>query len=174
MLAQCLLLQKASKFRCKSLSKSYGNQSENLAIFILCCKCLIWCWWVWRVYENVSRVLQTRKTTKNHMRFLIIHYNRDLYTNGHLLLSIILPPVWVALEERRKNDLPRKLLGPRSWALETVMTSVPRTFPVFFVAVAVREAAVASLRAGMKMIWFCHKSLDSVTCLPEPNHMPTL
>ena len=51
------------------------------------------------------------------------------------------------------------------------MSSVPRTFPVFFVAVAAREAEVASLRAGMKMIWFCHKSLYSVTCLPEPNHV---
>ena len=55
--------------------------SKIFQFFISCCKCIFWCWWARGVYGNVSRVLQTRKTTNFCTVFHIIHYNRDLNTN---------------------------------------------------------------------------------------------
>ena len=55
------------------------------------------------MYGNASRVLQTRKTAKNGMPFLIIHYNRDLNTNGHLLLLL------ADLSFRDKNNFLSKI-----------------------------------------------------------------
>ena len=90
--------------------------SKKNQFFISCCKCIFWCWWARGVYGNVSRVLQTRKTTNFCTVFRIIHYNRDLNTNAHLPLPDIPASCWVAPEQRRKNDLLKKLFGLRGWA----------------------------------------------------------
>ena len=90
--------------------------SKKIQFLFLCYKCIFWCWWARGVYGNVSRTLQTRKTTKNRTTFLRIHYNRDLYTNWtpaaprHSGFVLTLP------SRCTENDLPQKLLGPRSWA----------------------------------------------------------
>ena len=67
-----------------------------------------------RQYENVSRILQTRKTTKNHTPFLRIHYNRDLYTNWTPAAPCYSGFVMTLPSRSTKNDLLQKLLGFRS------------------------------------------------------------
>ena len=79
----CFYCKNHHFFGCKSSSKSQENQVENIYIFILCSKCIIWCWRVWRVSATVSSNLQTRKTVKIAWWFRAFHYNRDPYTNGH-------------------------------------------------------------------------------------------
>ena len=103
-------VQKSSIFRWKSISKPYAKSVKNIIIFILCWKCIIWCWWAWRVYGNVSGVLQTRKTTKNHAPFLRIYYNRNPNTNGHLLPFFILGYSGAPSEPCTRNDrAPREI-----------------------------------------------------------------
>ena len=70
-----------------------------------------------------------------------------------------------------KSCLQQKVFGVGRCASKPVMTCLGASFPVIFVTLASPEAAPASLRAGMKLGWFCYKSLDSVTCLREPNHI---
>ena len=105
-------------FTAKSITFSSGNRAQNrmkikskiFQFLFLCWQCIIWCWWVWRVSGNVSRVLQTRKTTKICVAFLIIHYNRDSNTNGHLLLFIIGASSLASWGHRTQIDLARKVL----------------------------------------------------------------
>ena len=40
------------------------------------------------VWERFSSPTNSKNCKKNGMTFLIIHYNRDLNTNGHLLLLL--------------------------------------------------------------------------------------
>ena len=109
-------LQKASIFRWKSIPKSHGESVKNYIFFNLCWKCIIWCWWAWRVYGNVSRALQTRKTIKIASCFGQIHYNSVLNTNVHQLMFIMQCSFWDTPEHRTQNDLPPRLLGFRSCA----------------------------------------------------------
>ena len=71
---------------------------QNYIIFILCWKCIVLCWWVWRVSATVSRDLQTRKTVQITWWFRQFHYNRDPYTNGHPQLFIISDPLWISTQ----------------------------------------------------------------------------
>ena len=116
-----------------------------------------WCWWARGVYENVSRVLQTPKTTKFGSVFLIIHYNRHFNTNGHLMLSVSPASFWAASEERRKNDLLRKLLGFRSSASDMSLTNARTSLREFLRSVASHGAAQSTRAAVYVFAWFCHK-----------------
>ena len=53
------------------------------------------------------------KNYQKHTSFRKIHYNRVFNTNEHLLTSIISASIWIALEERGKNDLLQKVFTPR-------------------------------------------------------------
>ena len=111
-------LARKRAFTVKSITFSSGNRAQNqmkikskiFQFLFLCWQCIIWCWWVWRVSGNVSRVLQTRKTTKICVAFLIIHYNRDSNTNGHLLLFIIGASSLASWSHCTQIDLSRKVL----------------------------------------------------------------
>ena len=101
----CFLLVKPSIFRWKSIPKSHEESVKNYKNFNLCWKCIIWCWWAWRVYGNVSRVLQTRKTIKIAWCFRKFHYNRDSNTNGHPLPSIIAASFWTTSQTLTPSEL---------------------------------------------------------------------
>ena len=85
--------------------------SEFFWFFVSCCKCIFWCWWARGVYGDVSRVLQTRKTTKICAEFLIIHYNRDLNTNWTSSASRHSAKKDASYFFRREIDLLKPLLG---------------------------------------------------------------
>ena len=96
-------------FSMKITPKSAWKQLKNFINFILCCKCIIWCRQAWRVYGNVSEVLQTRKTAKIGPCFGQIDYNRILNTNAHRLMCIMSAAFWGAPKHRTQNDLPSRL-----------------------------------------------------------------
>ena len=125
----CFLLSKSSIFWWKSTPKSHEESVKNYKIFNLCWKCIIWCWWAWRVYGNVSRVLQTRKTIKIAWCFRKFHYNRDSNTNGDPQI-----PSWsrkfpVVVQRFTQNDLTSRLFTFRSSASNMSTTSVCPSFP---------------------------------------------
>ena len=107
---------------------------------------------------HVCRVLQTRKTTKFGTVFLIIHYNRHFNTNGHLMLSVSPASFPAASEERRKNDLLRKLLGLRSSASDMSLTNTRTSLREFLRSVASHGAAQSTRAAVYVFDRFCHKS----------------
>ena len=102
------------------------NMSKNILIFILCCKCIIWCWQAWRVCGNVSGVLQTRKTVKNASCFGQIDYNRILNTNAHRLMCIMSAAFRGAPKHRTQNDLTSRLFTFR------IITWNPEIYPRSF------------------------------------------
>ena len=120
------------------------------------------------------RMLQTRKTIKIYMEFLIIHYNRDLNANGHLLLSDIATSFWASPQERRKNDLLQKLLSLRSSASDMFWLSTSTNFPVVFKRFEQSGPPGASLATRNVLIWICPKTMYYVACLLEPDHIYSL
>ena len=164
-------LPKPLDFRWKPLSKSHEKQVKNFIIFILCCKCIIWCWWAWKVYGNVSGTLQTRKTVKIASCFGQIDYNRILNTNAHRLMCIMSAAFWGAPKHRTQNDLPSRLFTfriiPRNPEIR------PRSFLCSFNA---NTSFAGDVRQTLSPTRSCNldffKHLDEIcSYLPGANHM---
>ena len=146
--------QKALIFRWKSIPKSHAKHAKKFTIFILCYKCIVWCWGAWRVDRNVCGALQTRKIIKITACFGEIHYNRVLNRNAHRLMFIMPASFWGAPEHRTQSDLTSRLFGFRSWASRISPSYAATPFTVVFVSIAPRSAAAASLRQVLFSIGF--------------------
>ena len=97
--------QKHQNFDENLSQKHMKIMSKIFQFFISCCKCIFWCWWARGVYGNVSKMLQTRKTTKFCTVFLIVHYNRDFNTNDHLLHLFHFGAFWSSWRARAPREL---------------------------------------------------------------------
>ena len=145
--------------------------SKNFHFFISCCKCIFWCWWARGVYGNVSRVLQTRKTTKFCTVFLIIHYNRDFNTNGHSLHLFHFGVIWSSWRARAPRELTSRQIKNFPNGKKKV-----GGHEVFSLAVEFRATRPITKQSNYrwemctdfnemsKYQWF-------MTCLLEPNHV---
>ena len=123
------------------------------------------------MYGSVYRNLQTRKIAKNRMSFRVFHYNRNLNTNGHLLLSITSASIRVACEKCRKNGLLQKVLGARSSARNMSTPSVASRCSQEPVAVAQTSAPKSSSPSGYDFAAKCYNPKDSMAYHCEGDHM---
>ena len=97
------------------------------------------------MHGNVSRVLQTRKTTYFFNVFHIIHYNRDLNTNWTFAATRHSGSIRSENVLGTENDLLQKLLGPRSSASDMFVPSTSTNFPEVFKRFEHSGPPVASL-----------------------------
>ena len=92
------------------------TMSKNLQFFILCYKCIFWCWWARKLCEIVLGILQTRKSVKIRVTFQPIHYNSDSNTNGRLLTFTIVTSLLSSWNHCSKIDVALDLEIRFSWA----------------------------------------------------------
>ena len=144
--------------------------SKKIQFLFLCYKCIFWCWWARGVYGNVSRALQTRKTTKNCTTFLIIHYNRDLNTNGHLMLLLADLSFGVSQKLAREMTYSKKYLLPEA-VLEIWLGHLrsPRVC-----GTPLAEVHSPGLRLPRERVNFEYFLLPCMTCPPEADHIEML
>ena len=123
------------------------------------------------MYGNVSGVLQTRKTTKNHVSFLRIHYNRNPYTNGHLLLFFILGYSGAPSEPCMRNDrAPMEIkIVPNCEKKVVVLDTISPAVTFYNVFQITKQSNCH--REMCKYFNEMSKYQHFMTCLLEPNHM---
>ena len=126
-------------------------------------KCIFWYWWARGVYGNVSRTLQTRKTTKNCTTFRRIHYNRDLYTKWTPAAPRKSGFILTLSESCTENDLQQKVLRAESWALERSMLCAATSFLAVFKRPEHSGRPVDSLAWCSILGWICPEPLYCVT-----------
>ena len=119
---------------------------------------------------NACEAPQTRKITKLCTAFLIFHYNRDLYTNGHLLPDLI----W------RHSGLPRmfarKMISSKNyWELEAQIHTAYRHSLVLH-GLSIKFAQTQ--RNGVQLARRPHSNIEILlqvmTCLCGANQMLVL
>ena len=146
-----ILLQKALGFQWKSIPKPDENHVDFFYTFYFMLQMyflmLVSTDSVW----GASGVLQTRKTTKIHVEFLPIHYNRDSNTNDHPVAFIIAASLSASWSHCTQIDLqPKVFYGfQRHWY--HVMTSSASRLPYEIVRWNVIQTSLIALPRERKI-----------------------
>ena len=123
------------------------------------------------MFGTVSGVLQTRKTTKIHVEFLPIRYNRDSNANDHPVAFIIATSLSASWSHCTQIDLQPKVLRVVQHPWNPVMSSSASRLRYEIVR---GNAIQTSLIARPRDRNICTKwngSEWSMSCLPERDHM---
>ena len=90
---------------------------------------------------------------------------------GHLLPRVIMASYWPCHRAARKMTSRKSYWVSEAELPDLLCRPHLPTFCVGFNRFGNSDAAVASLATAYVLVWICPESLDSVTCLGEPNHM---
>ena len=90
---------------------------------------------------------------------------------GHLLPRVILASCWPCHRAARKMTSRKSYWVSEAELPDLLCRPHLPTFWVGFNRFENSDAAVASLATRNVLVWICPESLDSVTCLGEPNHI---
>ena len=118
------------------------------------------------MYGNVSRVLQTRKTTNFCTAFHIIHYNRDLNTNGASPAPHHSAKKIHNIFFRREIDLLKPLLGAERAVDTLVRYHKPSEAPD-----RSRGSGFDGIRSGLPRDYFFPGLMEFGTQIQNPAHV---
>ena len=137
--------------------------SKIFRIFILCYKCIFWCWWARGVCENVSRVLQTRKTVK------IAWCYKYKWASATVRHFTFMPSCFWTAQTKRP---PEKAIRSQKLSFGYVHNIAMCMIPCQFEVRSFTQVGVSLSGSGVILWLIFYKSLGFMTCLCEPNHMP--